>query len=67
MRRRALLKTALIVTAWAVTGGHTPYRQWQVYRQRHLLIGASKSEMSSKSEDIMDANQAAVVIDEPLL
>lgn len=23
--------------------GHTPYRQWQVYRQRHLLIGAHKA------------------------
>ena len=44
IRRRALLETALIATAWLVTGGHTPYRQWQVYRQRHLLIGASKSD-----------------------
>lgn len=44
MQRRALLRTALIATAWLATGGHTPYRQWQVYRQRHLLIGASKSD-----------------------
>ena len=24
--------------------GHTPYRQWKVYRQRHLLIVASKTD-----------------------
>ncbi len=44
LRRRAWLKTALIATAWLATSGHTPYRQWQVYRQRHLLIGTSKSD-----------------------
>ena len=25
------------------TGAHTPYGQWQVYRQRHLMIGTSKA------------------------
>ena len=23
---------------------HTPYRQWQVYRQRHLMLGASRED-----------------------
>ena len=26
---------------------HTPYRQWQVYRQRHLVIGASREDAGS--------------------
>ena len=44
MRRRALLHVGLVATAWFAAGGHTPYRQWQVYRQRHLLIGTSKAD-----------------------
>ena len=44
MRRRQLLKTGLIAGAWFATGAHTPYRQWQVYRRRHLLIGCSKAD-----------------------
>ena len=26
---------------------HTPYRQWKVYRQRHLMIGASREDAAS--------------------
>jgi TRAP-type uncharacterized transport system substrate-binding protein len=44
MRRRALLRIGLVATAWLATAGHTPYRQWQVYRQRHLLIGTSRAD-----------------------
>lgn len=44
MLRRKFLLGGLIATAWLATGGHTPYRQWQVYRQRHLLIGTSKAD-----------------------
>lgn len=44
MRRRAFLRLGLVASAWFATGGHTPYRQWQVYRQRHLLIGTSKAD-----------------------
>lgn len=44
MRRRAFLQAGLVVLAWVATGAHTPYRQWQVYRQRHLLIGTSKAD-----------------------
>jgi TRAP-type uncharacterized transport system substrate-binding protein len=44
MLRRKLLQIGLIATAWVATGGHTPYRQWQVYRRRHLLIGTSKAD-----------------------
>ena len=49
--RRALLATALAGAAWFVPGrallAHTPYRQWQVYRQRHLMIGASREDAPS--------------------
>jgi hypothetical protein len=44
MLRRTFLQGALIATAWLATAGHTPYRQWQVYRRRHLLIGTSKAD-----------------------
>ena len=44
MRRRRFGRIALIATAWLATGAHTPYRQWQVYRRRHLLIGCSKAD-----------------------
>ena len=45
--RRSVLRAAgrvgLLGLAALVTAGHTPYRQWNVYRKRHLLILASKS------------------------
>jgi TRAP-type uncharacterized transport system substrate-binding protein len=44
MRRRGFLQTGLVATAWLAASGHTPYRQWQVYRQKHLLIGTSKAD-----------------------
>jgi hypothetical protein len=44
MPRRAFLQVGLVATAWLVTAGHTPYRQWQVYRRKHLLIGTSKAD-----------------------
>jgi hypothetical protein len=44
VRRRQFLRFGLTVAAWLATGAHTPYRQWQVYRQRHLLIGTSRAD-----------------------
>jgi hypothetical protein len=46
-RRRALLKLGAALAVWGVASAHTPYRQWQVYRRRHLLIGTSKSDARS--------------------
>jgi hypothetical protein len=47
-RRRALLilgaRTASLAGAWFALGAHTPYQRWKVYRQRHLLIVASKTD-----------------------
>lgn len=44
MNRRAFLKSALIVAALSVASGHTPYRQWKIYRRRYLLILTSKTD-----------------------
>ncbi|MGQ4808838.1 hypothetical protein NKDENANG_02231 [Candidatus Entotheonellaceae bacterium PAL068K] len=42
--RRVALRFGLIATVWALTSAHTPYRQWSVYRQRHLFILTSKTD-----------------------
>ena len=44
MHRRQVLKTATALSAWLLASGHTPYKQWQVYRRKHLLIGANKAD-----------------------
>ena len=44
MHRRTMLKTAAALSAWSLTSGHTPYKQWQVYRRKHLLIGTNKAD-----------------------
>src|SRR5918994_7554707 len=47
MRRRAVLKVAFAGLAWLASSAHKPYGQWQVYRQRHLMIGTSKADPPS--------------------
>ncbi len=47
MRRRAVLRLTLAGAAWALGSAHTPYRQWTVYRKRHLLILTSKTDAGS--------------------
>jgi hypothetical protein len=37
----------LIGSLGLVSSGHTPYRQWMVYRQRHLLILTDRSDPPS--------------------
>jgi TRAP-type uncharacterized transport system substrate-binding protein len=44
MPRRAFLHVGSVAAACFLTAGHTPYRQWQVYRRKHLLIGTSKAD-----------------------
>jgi len=39
-----MLRFGTALGAWLLTSGHTPYKQWQVYRRKHLLIGANKAE-----------------------
>lgn len=42
--RRSVLRLLLTAAAVVPVSGHTPYRQWQVYRQKHLLIGTHKAD-----------------------
>jgi len=44
LSRRALLGAALAGAA-APALGHTPYGQWVVYRQKHMLVGAHRGDM----------------------
>lgn len=39
-----MLKTAAASSAWLLASGHTPYKQWAVYRRKHLLIGANEAD-----------------------
>ena len=45
--RRALLRFAAVAGAVLLTCAHTPYRQWQVYRRKHLIIGTSRADTMS--------------------
>lgn len=47
MNRRRFLHAALIGALGLASSGHTPYRQWMVYRQRHLLILTDRSDPPS--------------------
>jgi TRAP-type uncharacterized transport system substrate-binding protein len=47
MRRRALIRAGIALGAWLLGSAHTPYRQWQVYRKRHLVIGTSRADAPS--------------------
>jgi TRAP-type uncharacterized transport system substrate-binding protein len=38
---------ALASMIWTFSTGHTPYRQWGVYRQRHLVVVTSRTDGSS--------------------
>lgn len=44
IRRRQLLRGGLAVAAGVLLGGHTPYKQWVVYRRKHLLIGCHRAD-----------------------
>jgi hypothetical protein len=61
-RRRFLLGApAAAATAAVYAGGawaHTPYRQWVVYRQRHLLVGAHRGD--GRTYDLAQAVVAAL-------
>ncbi|MEM9811642.1 MAG: hypothetical protein AAF913_03145, partial [Pseudomonadota bacterium] len=42
LSRRAVLAAALV--AGGAAAAHTPYGQWVVYRQKHLLVGAHRGD-----------------------
>ncbi|MEM7695586.1 MAG: hypothetical protein AAF318_14120 [Pseudomonadota bacterium] len=43
--RRAFLGAAVASLAAAGAAAHTPYRQWVVYRRKHLLIGSHRKNL----------------------
>ncbi len=45
--RRRVLAGALAALAPTGVLAHTPYRQWDVYRRKHLLLGASRDDPDS--------------------
>lgn len=47
LTRRAILQLGVAGTALTGLVGHTPYRQWKVYRQKHLLIGSHRGDPES--------------------
>lgn len=44
MTRRRFIRAALVGAAALLLSGHTPYKQWVVYRKKHLLIGCHKAD-----------------------
>jgi len=47
MNRRAFLGSALALGALTFGSGHTPYRQWSIYRKRYLVILTSRTDAPS--------------------
>ena len=45
--RRIVMRCGLIFVAMLALSAHTPYRQWEVYRMKHLLIGTSREDAAS--------------------
>ena len=44
MNRRQFLSLAATSAGWVLLSGHSPYRQWMVYRQTHLIILTSRDD-----------------------
>lgn len=44
MGRRQFLRLASASAGWVLLCGHSPYRQWIVYRQTHLVILTSRDD-----------------------
>ena len=44
MKRRSFLRLGMALAALTLLSGHTPYRQWVVYRKKHLLVGCHRSD-----------------------
>jgi hypothetical protein len=47
LSRRALLVGAACLVAARAGRAHTPYRQWEVYRRKHLLVGTCRADPES--------------------
>jgi TRAP-type uncharacterized transport system substrate-binding protein len=45
--RGVFVMLALVTMTWVISTGHTPYRQWVVFRERHLIVLTSRTDGSS--------------------
>jgi hypothetical protein len=58
MKRRHFLCLAAASAGWVLLSGHSPYRQWIVYRQTHLIILTSRDDLGA---DDLGEKFAAIV------
>jgi hypothetical protein len=58
MGRRQFLRLAAGCAGWVLLCGHSPYRQWIVYRQTHLIILTSRDDLGA---DDLGEKFAAIV------
>lgn len=58
MNRRQFLSIAAGATGWVLLSGHSPYRQWLIYRETHLVVLTSRDDPGS---DDLGEKIAAVV------
>ena len=58
MKRRQFLSLAAGSAGWVLLSGHSPYRQWIVYRETHLIILTSRDDLGA---DDLGEKFAAIV------
>jgi len=58
MNRRQFLSLAAASSGWVLLAGHSPYRQWVVYRETHLVILTSRDDLGA---DDLGEKFAAIV------
>jgi len=58
MNRRQILSLAAASAGWVLLCGHSPYRQWMVYRETHLIILTSRDDLEG---DDLGEKIAAIV------
>ena len=58
MNRRLFLSACAAASSAVLLSGHSPYRQWQVYRQTHLVILTSRDDPGA--DDLGEALAAVI-------
>ena len=58
MNRRQFFSLAAASAGWVFLSGHSPYRQWMVYRETHLVILTSRDDLGA---DDLGEKFAAIV------
>lgn len=62
MHRRKLLQTALAIAGAVLLTGHSPYRQWYVFRAKHWFVVAARVDpQASRLADLVCAQLASRV------